>query len=376
MDLEATFRDGVERHRAGDLPAAEQAYRAVLAAGPHLGALRNLGILLEAEGRLEAAQACYAQVAEVAPDQAAGHYALGNLHRFKGELAAADAAYRRVLALEPGHRDAASDLGLTLLAAGRYAEAWPFYEQRTRRLRSRARSLSFPEWRGEPLAGKRLFVWSEQGYGDQIMLARFVGRLGAAHVTLTCAPALARLFAHLPAQVVSLAAEQQVAPHDYWILPMSIPARIGLTLESIPGAPYLSGTPRPAAGRIGVTARGNPDYVFDAHRSPPPAIRAELLALPGALSLAPEDTGAADFQDTADLVAGLDLVMTSDTSVAHLAGAMGKPVWLLLSAHAVDWRWGQGARTPWYPTMRIYRQPAPGDWASVVAQVRADLAGL
>lgn len=374
MDVDEAFRLAVERHRAGDLAAAEAGYRAVLTAHEHPGALRNLAVLLETTERTDEARTLYARWAAMVPETAAVWQTLGNFRRFTGELQAAEQAYRRAIELDPGLRQAQADLGLVLLAQGRFAEGWPLYEQRPRRLRTAARRLRFPEWMGEPLEGKRLFIWSEQGYGDQIMMARFVRELGAAHITLTCAPGLARLFAQLPAEVVPLADEVQAPAHDYWVLPMSIPAKLGVDERTIPQAPYLTAPPR-ARGGIGVMARGNPSYAWDRSRSPPPAVGAELLALPGAMSLDPADTGAADFQDTAEIVAGLDLVITSDTSVAHLAGALGKTTWLLLSDHGLDWRWmRERADSPWYPSLRLYRQPRAGDWAAVVAEIRRDLA--
>lgn len=374
MDLDEALRLAVERHRDGDLAAAEAGYRAVLAAGEHAGALRNLAVLLETTGRTDEARGLYGRWAGLVPETAAVWQTLGNFHRFTGELDTAEKAYRRALDLEPDLRQVQADLGLVLLAQGRFAEGWPLYEQRARRLRTAARRLSFPEWMGEPLAGKRLFVWSEQGYGDQIMMARFVRELGAAHVTLTCAPGLARLFAQLPAEIVPLAEEVQAPAHDYWVLPMSIPAKLGVLEATIPRAPYLTAPPR-GRGGIGVMARGNPTYAWDRSRSPPEAVCRELLALPGAMSLEPSDTSAADFQDTAEIIAGLDLVITSDTSVAHLAGALGRPTWLLLSDHGLDWRWMRDrADSPWYPSLRLYRQPRADDWAAVVAEVRRDLA--
>lgn len=374
MDVDEALRLAVDRHRSGDLAGAETGYRAVLDEAEHPVALRNLAVLLETTERTDEARRLYGRWATLVPGSAAVWQTLGNFHRFTGELEAAERAYRRAMDLDPGLLQVQSDLGLVLLAQGRFAEAWPLYEQRPRRLRTAARRLSFPEWMGEPLAGKRLFVWSEQGYGDQIMMARFVRELGAAHVTLTCAPGLARLFAQLPAEVVPLADEVQAAAHDYWVLPMSIPAKLGVDEGTIPTAPYLT-APSRTGGGIGVVARGNPTYAWDRSRSPPAAIRAALLALPGAVSLEPADTGAGDFQDTAEIVAGLDLVITSDTSVAHLAGALGKPTWLLLSDHGLDWRWMRDRPdSPWYPSLKLYRQPRPGDWAAVVARVRRDLA--
>ena len=122
-------------------------------------------------------------------------------------------------------------------------------------------------------------------------------------------------------------------------------------------------------------ARGNPTHKNDAKRSLDPSGAAELLSLPGAVSLAPEHTGARDFQDTADLIAGLDLVISVDTAVAHLAGSLGVPTWILLPSTGVDWRWLRGRKdSPWYPSARLFRQPPTGDWPSVLREVQAELA--
>jgi len=127
-----------------------------------------------------------------------------------------------------------------------------------------------------------------------------------------------------------------------------------------------------AAGHIGVVWRGEAQNRNDRFRSLPPELGAELLALPGAVSLDPADSGAADFQATADIIAGLDLVITVDTAVAHLAGAMGRPVWVLLAKHAIDWQWPREGVSPWYPSARLFTQSRAGDWAPVVAAVKAE----
>ena len=124
--------------------------------------------------------------------------------------------------------------------------------------------------------------------------------------------------------------------------------------------------------RIGLMTRGSPGHLNDAHRSLPAEQAARLAALPGAASLHPDDTGAGDMTETADLIAGLDLVISVDTSVAHLAGAMGKPTWILLPTIGLDWRWGlAGRRTAWYPQARLFRQPRINDWPGVVDAVLA-----
>jgi hypothetical protein len=369
MDLAADFDAALAAHGAGDLAAAERGYREILAAHDHLPAYHNLGVLLERAGRFDEAGAVYAQAAQAAPDNPRPQQALANHYRMTRQFAQAEPAYRRVLALAPGDDGAAFQLGMVLLALGRGAEGWELYDRREARRQMLGQGLTLPEWRGEPLAGKRLLINREQGYGDQIMMARFLPLLAAAQVTYVGPAPLKRLFAHLPVDYVEADPDgNDLALHDYWTLPFSLPGRLGMTTATAPKPPYISGQARMAGGRIGVVWRGEPSNLNDRFRSLPPAQAARLLALPGAVSLDPADTGAADFQATADLIAGLDLVITVDTAVAHLAGAMGRPVWVLLARHAIDWQWPREGTSPWYPSARLFVQDRPGDWAAVVTR--------
>lgn len=202
-------------------------------------------------------------------------------------------------------------------------------------------------------------MWFEQGLGDQIMFARWVPELvrrGVA-VTLVCSPPLARLFGGLGVTVIPAAGEIAVPQHDAWCLMGSLPHLVG----GLPTAPYLPSGP--GGGGIGVAPTGNPEFIGDARRSLPEPFASELLAM--GCDLRPAATGAADMEDTRRIVAGLDLVLSVDTSVAHLAGAMGKPV-KLLAPHVAEWRWGLGDRSALYPTIEVLRQSAPGDWRSVL----------
>jgi hypothetical protein len=380
MTLEMDFQAALAQQNAGRLADAELAYRTIVARGDHLAALHNLGVMLEATGRFGEAEAVYRRAAEAAPEDPRPQRALAEHYRITRQYAAAEPAYRRVLALTPGDDDAAVELGMALLAQGRFAEGWALNERRPPRRRFLAHGLSFPEWRGEPLAGKRLFVWREQGFGDQIMMARFLIGLGAAEVTYAGPAALQRLFEQLGVSFLTFGQGRFSVPaNDYWCLPQSLPARLGITPQTLPAAPYLTGRLAPSsssAGRIGVIWQGEAMNANNRFRSLPPDQAARLLALPGAVSLDPAETGAVDFQATADIIAGLDLVITVDTAVAHLAGAMGRPVWVMLARHANDWQWPREGASPWYPSARLFVQQTPGDWGPVVDAVRQEVQRL
>ena len=366
MDI-ADFNAALAAQNAGRLEEAERLYRAILAQKDHLPSLHNLGVLLERTGRLGDADTVYRHAARMAPDNPQPQLALANHYRVTRQFPQAEAAYRRALELAPDNQDAAFDLAHVLLAMGQYAEGWRLYGLRPPRVKFMANRLTFPEWRGEPLDGKSLFIWREQGFGDQIMMARFLSMLGAARITYTGPASLRRLFQHLPVDFVEAKPDRNdIAKHDYWTLPLSLPDRLGINAKNLPAEPYLFGEPVKSTARIGVVWRGEARNVNNPFRSMPEDVAARLLALPGAISLDPADTGAADFQATADIIAGLDLVISVDTAAAHLAGAMGRPVWVLLGKHALDWQWPREASAPWYPTARLFVQPRPGDWAALV----------
>jgi tetratricopeptide (TPR) repeat protein len=329
-------------------------------------------------GRYAEAETLYARAAELAPDDADVRHNRGAFFALVGRLPEAEAELRRAVELAPETARSRHALGFVLLRQGRYAEGWPLYEARheTPQIGTARPGLPYPQWRGEDLAGQGLLIFGEQGFGDQIMAARFAPWLAArgVDVTLLCNPLLTRLFAGLGVRVVGMSGSVEFPSPAAFVMSGDLAGRAGITRETIPGAPYLQAEPK-AQGGLGVVARGNPSHMNDGNRSLPPELAERLLALPGALSLAPEDTGAADFQATADRIAGLDLVITVDTAVAHLAGAVGKPVWILIPRLMTDWRWGEaGDTTPWYPSARLYRQQTPGDWTGVIDRIEADYA--
>lgn len=333
---------GHTRHVAGDLAGAEAIYRAMIGDGEDvISAANNLFVLLRSQGRASELARLYLEV--------------------EAEITTEHAAW-------------ADRLCRVLLSNGEYEAGWQWYESRRRLARDRvvAPTLSIPEWRGEPV--RSLLVWREQGLGDEIMFARFLSQaaLRGMEVTYLCNGALARLFADLPVKVVPLSGAVSLPPSQAWCLLGSLPLKLGAPFSPPPPL-AVKATPR-RSGRIGVMTAGGPAHINDANRSLPADLGRELLALPGAVSLRPEDTGARDFQDTADIVAGLDLVITVDTSVAHLAGSVRTPTWVLLPSVGQDWRWVRGREdSPWYPSARLFRQAAAGDWREVVDRVRAAL---
>lgn len=266
--------------------------------------------------------------------------------------------------------------GMALLAKGDYELGFRLYETRPVHMGGRPEgrpTLSFPEWDGSPI--RSLLILPEQGLGDQIMFARYAPWLEAQGITvfLLCHPSLARLFGSAGLQVIPASGRTPLPRADAWVLGPSLPYRCRTTPETIPPATYLNAAAQPTQHRIGLALRGNPANLNDKLRSLSPDQIARLETLPGALDLSPSNTGARDFQDTAEIVAGLDLVIAVDTSVAHLAGAMGKPCWVLLPREGLDWRWGDGVRSPWYPEMRLIRQERGGDWDAVLDVVSQDL---
>lgn len=350
---------------------------------------RLAGLLAETaqheEADPHAAEAVYREAAAAYPDRPEPYHYLGGVLARRGAFAESEAAYRRVLALVPDAATSAAALGVLLLADGRYEEGFALWEARHAQPRLAKPRLPQPEWRGEPLVGKRLLVWPEQGLGDQIMFARFIPILQSrgAEVTVLCLPPLARLLAgNLTAEIVAAAGAVQFPDPNYWVMTCSLAGRLGITPGTIPDRPYvhaLAPPPTlPSGFKVGLVTAGSPAHGNDRHRSLPLEQSARLEALPATVvPLDPQRTGAADFADTAAIVAALDLVITVDTSVAHLAGAMGKPCWILLPAVDIDWRWmRERADTPWYPSARLYRQPGPGRWPEVVDQVTADLSDL
>jgi hypothetical protein len=333
---------------------------------------------LDAKGDHAGAEHSLEEALIASPDWPEALLNLGVSYLRSGDIHGAEPLIRRALALRPSDPIIAHNLGVLLLSSGRYAEGFPFFEARTLVPGARPKpALPFPEWKGEDLRGRHLILWPEQGFGDQIQYSRFISMLKSlgSEVTIVCEPSLERLFStSFDVSVIPASGRISLPGANYWSFGWSIPLHIGTTLETIPNAPYIrsSGSRIPSdSARIGLAVSGNPQHQNDRYRSMPAEAVLRLKAvLPFSCSLAPSDTGACDFAETAAIIEGLDLVIAVDTAVAHLAGAMGKEVWVMLPHRGTDWRWMRDvSTTPWYPTARLFRQDATGKWDSVIQQI-------
>ena len=346
-------------------------------------ALMDQANALRAAGKSEEALSACFEAFRADPTSQAAMHNLGAMLTKLGRLADGEAILRHALKLAPDVPRAAHALAHNLLGQGRYREAWPLYEARLHVSELNTGfplNFAFPRWRGEPLNGKRLAIFPEQGLGDQIQFSRFLPQLieQAATVTLLTLPQLERLFRHnFPrAEVVRAAGNVEFTDPDLWTTLQDIPAVLNIALEDVPSAPYLRPpTAWPELGdgfKIGLKSIGNPNYISDATRSLPEHFAERLrTGLPGrVISLEPKDSGAQDMADTAAIIDQLDLIVSVDTSVAHMAGAMGKPCLLLVPGFGPDWRWmTDRTDSPWYPRHRLFRSTPDGDWSAAIDQL-------
>jgi tetratricopeptide (TPR) repeat protein len=392
-------------HALCDLGRPEEAIAAYRDAMRYNAALPDLaghlGLALRQAGRQEEAAAALRQAVARAPQDM---QALGNLAGVLKELAHPDEAeslYREALRRQPNDPAQHYNLSLALLLAGRFAAGWSEYEWRFRAGAARMPDCRQPRWEGEPLAGRTLLIRSEQGLGDAIQFCRYAPLVTGGHVILEVHRPLCRLLGTLRGIQRVVPIGDPPPPFDLYVPLLSLPRLLD---EAATPVPYLGAEPDLVAAwrdrlgshgfRIGVAWQGNPASLAEHGRSYPladlrplaerPGVRLislqkyhgmEQLADAGFAIETPElDTGPDGFVDTAAVMQSLDLIVTSDTSVAHLAGAMGRPVWVALQ-HVPDWRWllaGEDCR--WYPTMRLFRQTRRGDWDAVFARMAEQLA--
>jgi Flp pilus assembly protein TadD len=392
------------RQFAGDIGQARRHYVQSFES-PHgfPDARYNYASLLQQCGSLEEACREYQAFLKQKPVHAAAHNNLGNTLIGLGRPSEALNHFKRALALDPTTPEVRFNRAVAHLTLGHFKEGWGDYESRFHSPGRPGRRPPGTEWKGQSLQGKRLLMYAEQGLGDTLQFIRFatpVQQRGA-RVMLECPAVLVKMLSRMPALELVLAKDTPKPPCDFQLALLSAPHRLGVTLPSIPSAPYLaaeadlveewrthldriSGT---APLRLGLCWTGNPLHKNNRNRSMAPSVFDRLRDTPGSalfslcpdavdwpdLELRPLLRPLVDFEETAALIANLDLVITVDTAVAHLAGALGRPVWILLP-YAADWRWLTGRDdSPWYPSAKLFRQRRPGDWGEVMDRVRKAL---
>ena len=415
---------GVALYELKDYEEAARAQRQAIAAKPDFAeAHSNLGNALHALKRFDEAIVAYRRALELKPNYADAWANLGTTLHHSGDFNEGMIALRRAIALAPNHANAHSGLGILLLMRGDFGEGWDEYEWRLRS--SERKGPRFPEkpWQGESLAGKHIYVQAEQGFGDTLQFVRYIPPLAARarKVTVRVHQQLVTLLRESLPGITVLGDRGDPEPYPCDAVLLSLPRLLKTRLETIPAhVPYLHAPAdsverwRQRLGKmsglkVGLVWAGNPEHVNDHRRSVDLSLLAPVLATPGvsfaSLQVGPraadlkklkgsktdiEDIASAfnDFVELAAAVSALDLVITVDTSMAHLAGALGKPVWVLLPS-VTDWRWMlQREDNPWYPNMRLFRPtptpPSPEskggngreDWSGVIARVAQELAAV
>lgn len=401
---------GASLHELGRYEEAITVYHHALLTAPHMGEVHNnLGNSLMALGRFVEAADCFSKAAVLIPGSPVPLASQATALQAIGKVAEAEQACMRALEIDPAFAAAHWNLSLNLLLQGRYEEGWKEYEWRWQKpdFTSPVRHAEIPLWDGSPLHGRSILLHAEQGFGDAIQFVRYVplvARMGG-NIVLECHEQLVSLFQGVEGVMSVVPFDTSLPPFNCQVPLISLPGIFGTTLQSIPNrCPYISVASKyrkkwatlvpadPVSLRVGLVWAGKayPDPL----RSCPFPELVSLATIPNVkyfslqlgdgskqvdlsllgMQLADITDQIYDFSDTAALIERLDLVISIDTAVAHLAGALGKPVYLMLP-FASDWRWLlERSDSPWYPSMRIFRQRRTGEWDDVISRVHAALA--
>jgi Flp pilus assembly protein TadD len=407
-DAELHFARGTALNALGEQARACGAFARALSLQPdHAPSWLNMGNASADLDDLASAETLYRTAIRLDATLAEAHASLGFILTVQGRLPDAIAACEAAVRLRPDFAQAHWNLAVAALLSGDLPRGFTEYEWRKQHTRFRADFSDIPgrQWDGTGAGGQTILVRAEQGFGDTIQFARYLPLIGDAggRPVLVCAPSLVPLLQSM-AGVQAVSASDPLPAYDSWIDQISLARIFGTALDTIPSpTAYLFADPirvqawraRFAEGRqgerqqdqdgarkVGIAFAGNPRHGADRRRSIPPDVDVRLLDIPGVSFVSLQHGGSVgrlglpdltqwmtDYAETAALIDTMDLVITVDTSVAHLAGALGKPVWILLP-HAPDWRWLLGRTdSPWYRSVRLFRQPVAGDWAGVLAEV-------
>ena len=366
----------------------------------------NLGNAFQKQGELEKSTQAYQKAIQLQPDYADAYFNLGNSLREQGKLEESTHALRKAIQLQPDYADAHFNLAVLLLLQGDFVEGWEKYEWRwNSSLKSQKRDFKRPLWDGAALDGKSILIYAEQGFGDSIQFVRYIDLFPDADssIIVACEPELKSLFKGIDRIDTLVTKGEDIPNFDFHVPIVSLPYIFNTTLDTIPARiPYLY--PKPTADsvfhlggsddlKVGIVWAGSPTHINDSNRSVSLKDFKCLLDVEGCQFFSLQvgqrsvdirqhgynymikDLGKqlTDFHHTALAILQLDLVISVDTAVAHLAGSLGKPVWTLLP-FIPDWRWMLSrSDTPWYPSMTLFRQKERGDWYSVFQEIRLAL---
>jgi len=409
---EAHYNMGVAFQEKGADDEAIACYQAALRISPGLAEPNiNLGMALQKKGEIEAARKCYQKAIQINPSSADAWNNLGSLWKTKRRFDEAYDCYQKAIGFSPGLAEAHWNLAVLQLAQGNYEGTWKEYEWRTKvkGLEGLQNKFEQPRWRGEDITGRTILIHAEQGIGDTIHFIRYIQLVAqrGAKVIVEAQPELATLLYRVEGVHDFIPRGNPLPMFDVQGPLLSLPLVFGTTVGTIPGKmPYITiesallqqwhnrvGAAGQGKVRVGLVWAGSPRHEADKKRSISLAafssfarIRdveffslqkgiaaAEAKNPPVEMKLVDFSGELHDFADTAALIANLDLIISVDTAVAHLAGALGKPVWNLLP-YTPDWRWMLDRDdSPWYPSMKLFRQPSEGDWERVISLVQDEL---
>jgi hypothetical protein len=401
---------GLPLARQGRFTEAAACFREALRLHPdYPEAHSNLAGTLAEQGDLQAALRSYQDALRLRPDSAEAHHNLGVVFARSGDLGRAITSYQEAIRLQPDGAQAHFDLGVARLLLGNFKDGWP--EFAWWKVRDKVPPFRQPPWRGAPLEGRTILLTGHGGFGDTIQFIRYAPQVRerGGKTIVACHAPLIPLLARNAGVDLFMTPGQGMMPHFDVHAPLNdLPAIFGTTLETIPATvPYLRADSELQKRwrreldalpgfKVGIAWRGNPRNPQDAQRSVPLACFVSLARLPGVRLFSLQvGTGAdelqnasfcmtdlgnrfdpSSFEDAAAAVTILDLVISADSAMAHLAGALAVPVWTVLPVYP-DWRWLlEREDSPWYPTMRLFRQKRPGDWDNVLERLRDALAEI
>lgn len=397
---------------------AEKSYLEALRLAPGTHQIHNnLALLYYSQKRLDEARHHCESALGLNADSKELHVGLANISMNAGDLSGARRNYEKAVTEKGSYPDGELNLAMLLLAQGQFESGWPYYEARLDQRRSEPQrtvptSMAAPRWSGEDILDRSILLHYEQGFGDNVQFIRYVVLLkerGAARVDLFCPIALQPLLATTAGIDSVITDRSSVGTYDFWCPTCSLPMIFKTTIDSIPAhTPYLYPLPermqrwrvelKSTEPKVGLVWKGSSAHRNDSNRSLPSLeILAPILEICGLRFFSlqkgqgEEEAEAAaaagrlihlgsrieDFGDTAAIVAQLDLIICVDTAVAHVAGALGKPCWVMLPAFCTDWRWLlERSDSPWYPSLQLFRQSKFNDWSDVVADIRSKLQHL